>query len=57
MKTKECLKKSMRLVELGIKKATSYNVVKGRLNYRWTNDEYLQYRIQQDSRILESKAK
>lgn len=45
MKTKECLKKSLRLIGLGIRKATSYKVVKHRLNYRWYNDEFLQAKL------------
>jgi len=45
MKTKECLRRSMRLVELGIKKATSYKVVKGRLGRNLYNDEFLQARL------------
>lgn len=45
MTAKQCLKKSARILGIGIKKATSYQMVKGRLNYRWYNDEYLQARI------------
>ena len=45
MKTKECLRRSMRLVELGIKKATSYKMVKGRLSRGLYSDDYLQARI------------
>lgn len=46
MKTKECLKRGLRLAEIGIKKATSYKVVKGRLSRGLYNDEYLQARIE-----------
>lgn len=45
MKTRECLKKTARLVEIGIKKATSYKVVKSRLANRFYNDEFLQARL------------
>lgn len=45
MKTKECLKRGLRLAEIGIKKATSYKMVKGRLSRGLYNDEYLQARI------------
>jgi hypothetical protein len=54
MKAKECLKKSMRLVGIGIRKATSYKVVKSRLNYRWYNDEYLQARLNEDREHVET---
>lgn len=49
MKAKECLRQSARLLELYVKKATSYKVVKGKLNYRWYNDEFLQDRIKVES--------
>jgi hypothetical protein len=45
MKTKECLKKSMRLVAISLRKATSYKVVKGRLGNRFYSDEFLQARL------------
>lgn len=45
MKTKECLRRSVRLLELGIKKATSYNMVKGRLTRGLYSDEFLQARL------------
>lgn len=45
MKTKECLKRGLRLVEIGIKKATSYNMVKGRLSRGLYCDDYLQDRM------------
>lgn len=48
MKTKECLKKTAKMVGIGIKKATSYKVVKSRLSYRWYNDEFLQARLNQE---------
>jgi hypothetical protein len=51
MKTKECLRKSMRLVELGIKKATSYNMVKGRLSRGLYSDEYLQARLEYEREV------
>lgn len=35
----------MRLVELGIKKATSYKVVKGRLSRGLYSDDFLQARL------------
>lgn len=47
MKTKECLKRGLRLAEIGIKKATSYKVVKSRLGNRLYNDEFLQAKIKQ----------
>ena len=50
MKTRECLRRGMRLLELGIKKATSYNMVKGRLNYRWSNDEYIQSKLKEEEK-------
>lgn len=37
------------MVEIGIKKATSYNVVKNRLNYRFYNDEFLRDRLEYES--------
>jgi hypothetical protein len=39
----------MRLIGIGIRKATSYKVVKHRLNYRWYNDEYLQAKLNEES--------
>lgn len=47
MKTKQCLKKGLRLAGIAVKKATSYNAVKGRLSYRWYNDEFLQEKIKE----------
>jgi hypothetical protein len=55
MKTKECLRRSMRLLELGIKKATSYKVVKGRLSRNLYNDEYLQARLDWEKEIQANK--
>lgn len=49
MKTRECLKRSMRLIELGIKKATSYKMVKGRLSRGLYSDEYLQARLEYEN--------
>lgn len=46
MKTKECLKRGMRLLELGIRKATSYKVVKGRLSRNLYSDDNLQSRLE-----------
>ena len=46
MKTKECLKKTIRIMGIGIKKATSYKMVKGRLGNRMYSDEFLQDRLQ-----------
>lgn len=37
------------MVELGLKKATSYKVVKGRLGNRMYSDEFLQDRIQYEA--------
>jgi len=37
-------------VEIGIKKATSYNAVKGRLGNRLYNDEFLQARIAEEKK-------
>jgi hypothetical protein len=45
MKIKPCIKRSLRLIEIGIKKATSYKVVKHRLGTRFYNDEFLQARL------------
>lgn len=45
MKTRECLRRGMRLLELGIKKVTAYKVVKGRLSRNLYNDEFLQARL------------
>jgi len=50
MKTKECIKQTLRLVEIGIKKATSYNAVKGKLGNRLYNDEFLQARIAEEKK-------
>lgn len=50
MKIRECLRRSAKLLELYVKKATSYNMVKGRLNYRWSNDEYLQAKIKEEEK-------
>lgn len=49
MKAKECVKRGIRLVQIGLKKATSYNVVKSRLNYRFYNDQFLQDRLEQEA--------
>lgn len=53
MKTKECLKRGARLVEIGIRKATSYKVVKNRLNYRLYSDEFLQAKISANKQELD----
>lgn len=37
------------MVEVGIKKATSYNMVKGRLGNRLYSDEFLQDRLEYES--------
>lgn len=55
MKLKPCLKKTARLIEIKINKAASYNAVKGRLNYRFYNDEFLQDKIKYERPILESE--
>lgn len=57
MKTRECLKRGMRLLELGIKKATAYKVVKGRLSRNLYSDEYLQARLDWEREALQSEAK
>jgi hypothetical protein len=41
-KIKRCMERSWTRVLVGIKKATSYERVKGRLGYRFYNDEFLQ---------------
>jgi len=51
MKTKECLRRSVRLLELSIKKATSYNMVKGRLSRGLYSDEYLQARLEYEREL------
>ena len=45
MRHMKCIKKGIRVLGIGLRKATSYKVVKSRLNYRWYNDEYLQARV------------
>lgn len=50
MKTKECIKRTLRLVEIGVRRATSYNVVKGRLGNRLYSDEFLQARISEEKK-------
>lgn len=57
MKIKSCLKKTARLLEIKINKAASYNAVKGRLNYRFYNDEFLQDRIDYEKHTLEPESK
>lgn len=37
-------------MEIGIKRATSYNAVKGRLGNRLYNDEFLQARIAEEKK-------
>lgn len=44
MKTKKCIKKGLRLIKIGLKKATSYKIVKSRLGYRWYSDDLLKQR-------------
>ena len=39
---------------IGLRKATSYKVVKSRLNYRWYNDEYLQAKLKYNRRDIQS---
>lgn len=36
-------------MEIGIKRATSYNVVKSRLNYRFYNAEFLSDRLEHEA--------
>jgi hypothetical protein len=43
--TKECINKSVRILAIGIKKATSYNMVKGRLSRGMYSDDHLQARL------------
>lgn len=57
MKTRECLRKSMRLLELSVKKATSYKVVKGRLSRGLYSDEFLQARLDWERKPIESETK
>ena len=54
MKAKECLKRGLKLAEIGIKKATSYKMVKGKLGNRFYSDEFLQDRIQFNRRSKEA---
>lgn len=42
-------------MELGIKKATSYKVVKGRLSRNLYSDEFLQARIEWEKQSAETK--
>ncbi len=50
MKTKECIKRTLQLLEIGIRRVTSYNAVKGRLGNRLYNDEFLQARIAEEKK-------
>jgi hypothetical protein len=43
-KTIECLNRMCRVFGISIRKATSYNAVKGRLNYRLYSDDLLNNR-------------
>lgn len=52
MKTRKCLQKGLRLASIAVKKATSYKVVKGRLNYRWCSDEFLQAKVKKEDRSV-----
>jgi hypothetical protein len=54
MKYMRCLKKGIRVMGIGLRKATSYKVVKSRLNYRWYNDEYLQARLKVTKKDIQS---
>lgn len=49
MKTKDCIKKSVRILEIGIKRATSYEMVKGRLYRGMYSDHNLQERLKYES--------
>jgi hypothetical protein len=49
-----CIKKGIRVMGIGLRKATSYKVVKSRLNYRWYNDEYLQAKLKYNRRDIQS---
>jgi hypothetical protein len=42
MNIKKCIKRNLRVAEIKINRATSYDKVKGRLAYRWFSDESLQ---------------
>lgn len=44
--TKECINKSVRILGIGIKKATSYKMVKGRLSRGMYSDDHLQARLE-----------
>jgi hypothetical protein len=52
-KTKRCIKRGFACLLLGIKKATTYERVKHRLNYRFYNDEFLQARANRTSKDFE----
>lgn len=54
MKTKKCIRRSIRLIELGIKRATSYEVVKNRLNYRLYSPDLLKERQEYENERLTS---
>lgn len=41
----KCLRKSLKILRIKLKKATSYNVVKSRLNYRLYSPELLVNKI------------
>jgi hypothetical protein len=43
-KKRNCLNKGIRILKYGLMKATSYDMVKSRLNYRWYNSELLEQR-------------
>ena len=47
--TKECINKSVRILGIGIKKATSYKMVKGRLSRGMYSDHHLQERLKYES--------
>ena len=47
--TKECINKSVRILGIGLKKATSYKMVKGRLSRGMYSDHHLQERLKYES--------
>jgi hypothetical protein len=54
MKNRVCFKKSMKILEIGIKRATSYKVVKGRLSRGFYSDELLQIRLKYGTKELQN---
>ena len=44
-KVQKCMRRGWTRVIFGLKKATSYEMAKGRLGYRFYSDEFLQARL------------